>query len=49
MDEQAQRLVDQFIRLDPDRPTPDEANVMPSQVKIWAVIGDLRTNDGDLT
>lgn len=48
MDEQAQRLVDRFIRLDPSRPTPDEAIVLPSEVKVWAVIGDLRTNDGDV-
>lgn len=48
MDEQAQRLVDQFIRFDPSRPTPDEAIVLPSAVKVWAVIGDLRTNAGDV-
>jgi hypothetical protein len=48
MDEKAQRLIDRFIRLDPHRPTPDEAIALPSGVKVWAVIGDLRTNDGDV-
>lgn len=49
MDKQAQRLVDRFIRLAQDRPTPDEAIVLPSEVKVWAVIGDRRTNAGDIS
>jgi uncharacterized protein (DUF433 family) len=48
MREKVEDLLEQFIRLDPSRPTPEEAIVMPSGVKVWAVIGDLRTTNGDV-
>ena len=48
MDEHTRQLIDQYIQLDPDRPTPDEALLLPSAVKVWAVIGDLRTTDNDI-
>ena len=48
MDEHTRQLIDQYIQLDPDRPTPDEALVLPSAVKVWTVIGDLHTTDGDI-
>lgn len=46
--EQSNRLIDTYIRLDADRPTPDEAVVLPSNVKVWAIIGQLRAEDGDV-
>ncbi len=48
MGDEAQQLIDRFIRLTPERPVPEEAVVLPSAVKVWAVIGDLRTNGGDV-
>jgi hypothetical protein len=43
MDKDKKRLIEQYIQLDPYRPTLDEAIVMPSAVKVWAVIGELST------
>ena len=48
MDDGLQRLIDQYIQCDPSRPTPDEAILLPSRVKVWAVIGHLRSVDGDV-
>jgi uncharacterized protein (DUF433 family) len=47
--DEGQDRIDRYIKLDSSRLTPDEAIVLPSEVKVWAVIGDLRTNDGDVS
>lgn len=48
MDKQALDLIEQYIERDPHRPTPEEALVKPSLVKLWAVIGHLQSLDGDV-
>ena len=46
MDEQC--LIDAYIVPALDRPTPDEALVLPGHVKVWAIIGHLATADGQV-
>lgn len=48
MSDESERLIEQYIRVDPDRPTPDEAIVLPARVRVWALIGHLRSLSGDI-
>lgn len=48
MAQSAQQLIHRHIRMDPHRPTPDEATVLPNYVKVWAIMGQLRAVDGDV-
>ena len=40
--------IDGYIQLDPNRPSPDEALVLPARVKVWAVVGQWRAVNGDI-
>ncbi|MGH2584218.1 MAG: hypothetical protein ACRDJE_04830 [Dehalococcoidia bacterium] len=48
MAQHTQKLIRRYIRMDPYRPTPDEAVVLPSSVKVWAIVGQLRAVNGDI-
>lgn len=40
-------LIARWIERDPRRPGPEEARLRDAKIAIWAIIGYLRTVDGD--